>query len=130
MQELLTIFAIAGFLDTTQNVMGGALRGLLMPQKAALVYLVSFYIVMLPIGIVLAFPMGLDVNGIYLSFLPGCGTAVAFFTVTLCCINWENVALDAFHRVDSERSGSTGSTPQTPVAGSNLGQSLQPFPGD
>merc|ERR1712070_97432 len=47
MHELLTIFAIAGFLDTTQNVMGGALRGLLMPQKAALVYLVSFYVVML-----------------------------------------------------------------------------------
>lgn len=118
MHTLFCIFAISGFADTTQNVMGGALRGIGLADTAAFIYLVSFYFVMLPIGCILAFPVGMGVAGMYISFLPGCGTAVLLFGWILCRVDWIELSKEASRQMEYAQ-----------YDGARLEASLQPMGG-
>ena len=52
-QTLLTIYLLAGYPDNVSNVMGATLRGIGKQKAPAAVYLVSFYLIMLPVGCML-----------------------------------------------------------------------------
>lgn len=86
-------FPVVAVLDSTQNIMGGIMRGLGLVRAASYIYLVSFYAPMLPFGIVLAFPLGLGVRGIWYSMAAGPILAnIAFFILirfqlrcAVCC---------------------------------------------
>ncbi|CAJ1407598.1 unnamed protein product [Effrenium voratum] len=86
MQSLLLIFAFAGFPDTTQHVMSGALRGMGMATAGSVVYLLSYYGLMLPAGYALAFPFGLGVRGVWYAFGIGTSVAVGVFSVFLATL--------------------------------------------
>lgn len=75
MQSLLIIFGCVGFVDTTQNVMAGALRGMGKMTVSSVVYMLSYYGLMLPVGCLLAFRMGHGVRGVW--FAMGIGTTIA-----------------------------------------------------
>lgn len=102
MRRLLYIYGAAGYFDTLQNVMGGAVRGLGRPEVAAAIYLFSFYGVMLPAGCALAFWADLRVYGIWWSFAIGTGLATALFTRFLCQTDWVAAAASAGERMRRE----------------------------
>ncbi|CAE7777323.1 Slc47a2 [Symbiodinium sp. CCMP2592] len=80
-QSLLVIFAFAGLPDTTQHIMSGALRGMGKMAAGSVVYLVSYYGLMLPTGYALAFKFGYGVRGVWYAF--GIGTSIAVFVFSL-----------------------------------------------
>ncbi|CAJ1444784.1 unnamed protein product [Effrenium voratum] len=92
MQSLLLIFAFAGFPDTTQHVMSGALRGMGMATAGSVVYLLSYYGLMLPAGYALAFPFGLGVRGVWYAFGIGTSVAVGVFSVFLVRSSFRKLA--------------------------------------
>jgi len=85
MKRLLVIYAFAGFFDSTQNVMNGVLRGLGMQKVTTVVFILTFYVVMLPLGSLLSFSavFGCGVYGMWYSFGVGTGLAALVFAVYL-----------------------------------------------
>jgi len=81
--ECLSIYVFAGALDSAQNVMAGALRGLGRQNFAAVVILGCFWGILLPLGVILAFVVEHPHDpqerllGLWQSF--GVGTGVTFF---------------------------------------------------
>mmetsp|Transcript_114058 Transcript_114058/g.362628 ORF Transcript_114058/g.362628 Transcript_114058/m.362628 type:complete len:511 (+) Transcript_114058:95-1627(+) len=112
MQKLLCIFAVAGYFDSSQNVMGGALRGMGRTTVAVKTYIVAYWIVMLPCGCLLAFPLHLGIYGLWVSFVIGTVIAVLIFALTLRKVDYSLLAREASERVDAEESpGSAASKP-------------------
>lgn len=92
---LLLIYLIAGFSDSTQNVLGGILRGIGLQASAALITTATFYCVMLPTGCVLAFSAHLGVEGIWYSFTVGTALALVLQLVVLSRVDWQAQAAKA-----------------------------------
>lgn len=86
--RLLCFYAASGFLDSAQIVMGGVLRGLGRQETGALISMVAYYAVGLPVGLVLAFSLGQGIDGLVRSFLAANATAVLLCTVTLSRVPW------------------------------------------
>jgi len=102
MHKLLLIWAAVGYLDTSQNVLGGALRGLGWQRLAAATYIVAYYFLMLPGGILAAFPLHMGIFGIWGTL--GVGTAIAtlVFTLALGRIDFSAIAADVAARMETE----------------------------
>jgi len=83
LERLICIYAVSGFFDSIQTVMGGVLRGLGKQAVAAAVFASSFCGVMLPLGWALTFPGGWGVYGMWYSFQAGTGLAMLFFAFYL-----------------------------------------------
>jgi MATE family multidrug resistance protein len=78
-----TLLPIAGafqIADGVQVVGGGLMRGMGRPQAGAIVNLIGFYILGLPLAYVLAFPLGFGMAGIWWGLAAGLG-AVAIMLV-------------------------------------------------
>jgi MATE family multidrug resistance protein len=69
--QILPVAAAFQLADGTQAVAGGVLRGMGRPQVAALVNLLGYYVLALPLAYVLAFRMGLGLLGIWLALAVG-----------------------------------------------------------
>jgi MATE family multidrug resistance protein len=57
--------------DGTQVVAAGVLRGMGRPHAATLINLLGYYLLALPLGYVLAFPLGLGLRGIWYGLIAG-----------------------------------------------------------
>jgi MATE family multidrug resistance protein len=71
-----TLLPIAGafqIADGVQVVGGGLMRGMGRPQAGAVVNLIGFYVVGLPLAWLLAFPMDLGIVGIWWGLAAGLG---------------------------------------------------------
>lgn len=79
MAKLLCIFALSGFGDSTQVVIGGALRGVGLQSLTAGVFVVAYYIVTLPLAALAAFHMGMGIFGMWWGFVLGTGLAAVAF---------------------------------------------------
>eukprot|EP00435_Cladocopium_sp_Y103_P021531 s845_g5.t1 len=55
---LINIYCVAGYFDNVQNVIGGALRGVGINQAPAAVYLICYYLIMLPVGCCFVWTLG------------------------------------------------------------------------
>jgi MATE family multidrug resistance protein len=104
MQKLILIYLFAGYFDNTQNIMGGALRGLGQVTLPAIVYLVSFYCLMLPVGCALAWYAHMGVSGIWWSMAIGTSLAAMVFSVALCRVDWFAFASEASEKMRQEGS--------------------------
>jgi len=97
-QKLLMIYVLAGYADSAQNVMGSTLRGVGRQTTAVVIYLVSFYAVMLPLGCVLAWPFDFGVQGMWYSMVFGTSLAAAAFFMILHQLDWEQCACESDER--------------------------------
>ena len=70
---LLPIAAAFQIFDGLQVVGGGLMRGMGRPKAGAIVNLIGFYAIGLPLGWLLGFPMGLGVIGIWWGLVAGLG---------------------------------------------------------
>lgn len=102
MQQLLPIFAVAGFCDTMQMVMSGALRGIGLQGVAAATYLTVYYGVMLPGSIMAAFELDMGIFGVWGSFGMGTGLATVVFVLVLCRVDFPRVAAETCARLEVE----------------------------
>lgn len=102
MLELMHIYLLAGFTDTTQNVMGGCLRGAGYLRLATAVYLISFYLVMLPIACLFTWALRMGVDGVWWSFLVGTSIADVVFICTLIRTDWAALAVEASKRMQEQ----------------------------
>jgi len=105
MQSLLCIFAFAGYFDSNQNILGGGLRGIGHQNIASAGYIVGFYGFMLPLGVLLAFPLKIGVQGIWYSFVAGTGSACAFFLWYVRRLDFADVVAEAKVRMAAEEGG-------------------------
>ncbi len=69
--SLLIIAAFFQLSDGTQVVCAGALRGLQDVKVPSILIFVAYWVIALPVGYVLAFPLGLGANGIWIGLLIG-----------------------------------------------------------
>jgi len=130
MEKLLIIYAFAGFFDSTQNVMGGVLRGLGKQGVAAAVFIFAFYAVMLPLGLALSFPAQLGVYGMWYSFGAGTGLPTLFFALYLRPSVFATAVTDIQEgSTDVPTAGSflVGHAHATPITGSWLAPASQSF---
>eukprot|EP00439_Symbiodinium_sp_Y106_P063643 s735_g9.t2 len=97
-QKLLMIYVLAGYADSAQNVMGSTLRGVGRQTTAVVIYLVSFYAVMLPLGCVLAWPFDFGLQGMWYSMVFGTSLAAAAFFMILHQLDWEQCACESDER--------------------------------
>lgn len=70
---LLPIAAAFQIFDGLQVVGGGLMRGMGRPKAGAIVNLIGFYVIGLPLGWLLGFPMGLGVIGVWWGLVAGLG---------------------------------------------------------
>jgi len=109
-QNLFAIYVVAGLFDTTQNIMGAALRGLGLQMTAATVYCIAFYLIMLPAGCIFAFSFGLGVYGIWWSMALGTSIATVIFTLVLCRTRFAELAARASAEVAKQGQATRGSS--------------------
>lgn len=79
-----TLLPIAGafqIADGVQVVGGGLMRGMGRPQAGAIVNLVGFYIVGLPLAYLFAFPLGFGISGIWWGLAAGLGGVAVMLVV-------------------------------------------------
>jgi len=78
---LLPIAGAFQIADGLQVVGGGLMRGMGRPQAGAIVNLIGFYVVGLPLAWLLAFPLGLGLEGIWWGLAAGLGGVAAMLVV-------------------------------------------------
>jgi len=93
--DLLAIYAMVGFFDTSQSVMAGAMRGLGKPKISAIVYMVTSYVCMLPLAYIFSFPLHQGVYGVWRSMFMGPGIAFVTFVVLLSLVSYGRLASEA-----------------------------------
>mmetsp|Transcript_110011 Transcript_110011/g.200226 ORF Transcript_110011/g.200226 Transcript_110011/m.200226 type:complete len:484 (+) Transcript_110011:63-1514(+) len=102
-KALLLIYSGQGFFDATQCVMGSILRGLGNMKVPSVTYLVSYYLVMLPIGIFFAFPCHMGVSGVWWSMGIGTSFAAVLFAWVIAKTDFQVLTARALARMQSER---------------------------
>lgn len=100
---LLVISMVAGFGDSFQNVMGGVFRGLGKTKTASIIYLVCWYLVMLPTALLLAFTLGYGIEGVYWAMVMGTGIAAVMFACLLARTDWDASAAEAVERIRKDK---------------------------
>eukprot|EP00933_Yihiella_yeosuensis_P003145 TRINITY_DN10560_c2_g1_i1.p1 TRINITY_DN10560_c2_g1~~TRINITY_DN10560_c2_g1_i1.p1 ORF type:complete len:145 (+),score=30.29 TRINITY_DN10560_c2_g1_i1:85-519(+) len=89
---LLSVQLVAGVFDSAQSVLGGACRGAGKLKAASVTYLWSFYAVMLPLALFLAFPLRDGIVGIYWAMVIGTFLAASALATTLLRADWTALA--------------------------------------
>jgi MATE family multidrug resistance protein len=85
--RILPIAAAFQLADATQVIAGGILRGMGRPYIAALINLLGYYALALPLAYTLGFPLGLGLFGIWLALAVGLlAVALALLTAVRRCI--------------------------------------------
>lgn len=110
---LINIYCVAGYFDNVQNVIGGALRGVGINQAPAAVYLICYYLIMLPVGCCFVWPLKLGVYGMWWSMVLGTGMATIALAVLLYRVDWAGKAAESEER----RLKDDISTPSTGTSG-------------
>eukprot|EP00931_Biecheleriopsis_adriatica_P029006 TRINITY_DN17278_c0_g1_i2.p1 TRINITY_DN17278_c0_g1~~TRINITY_DN17278_c0_g1_i2.p1 ORF type:complete len:499 (-),score=82.12 TRINITY_DN17278_c0_g1_i2:292-1617(-) len=100
---LLAVNLVAGFFDSSQNVMGGICRGIGKLRAASATYLWSFYALMLPLSLLLAFPLKDGIVGVYLAMVVGTACAALALALILRRTDWQALAEETKARLDRER---------------------------
>ncbi|GER44180.1 MATE efflux family protein [Striga asiatica] len=86
-------------------VCGGVLRGTAKPWLGTYGNVLGFYVVALPVGVVLGFRVGMGLEGLVLGFVGGVTACLAVVLVFVARIDWEDEVDKARRRVEIISSG-------------------------
>ncbi|CAH6720816.1 ethionine resistance-conferring protein 1 [[Candida] jaroonii] len=99
-KQLITLAAINQIFDSFNVLGAGVLRGQGKQRIGSILNMISYYIIALPIGYILAFPYGHGVAGLWCGLI--CG--VAFLAVSECVViyfsDWEAIFIESYNRHD------------------------------
>ncbi|PIA49929.1 hypothetical protein AQUCO_01300572v1 [Aquilegia coerulea] len=87
-KKMMLIMAISEVVNFPLAVGGGIVRGTARPWLAMYANLSGFYFLALPLGVVLAFKVGLRLSGLLLGFLVGMIACLILLLVFVMRINW------------------------------------------
>lgn len=79
--QLIIIAALFQLSDGTQAVGIGILRGLTDVKGPTIITFVAYWVISLPVGYLLGFPVGLGVNGVWIGLLIGLTVSAVFLTI-------------------------------------------------
>ena len=86
---MMLIMALVEVVNFPVAVCGGIVRGTARPWLAMYANLGGFYLIALPLGVVLAFKAALGLGGLLIGFLIGMVVCLALLLVFVARINWE-----------------------------------------
>ncbi len=97
---VLPIAAIYQFGDAVNSAIGGVLRGCGRQKVGAKLNLIGYYIIGLPVALVLAFKFNLGLNGLW----AGLATTIFLLSISLCTVvwytNWDRQVEKAYIRIN------------------------------
>ncbi|XP_073395005.1 protein DETOXIFICATION 16 isoform X3 [Physcomitrium patens] len=97
--QVMPILACLSCVDSIQGVLSGVVRGGGWQTFGAVTNLSSYYVVGLPVGILLAFKYHYNDFGFWIGMLGGILTQVLILSMATARTNWEQQARDAVNRV-------------------------------
>ena len=100
--EIMPFVALFQIADGMNGSCGGVLRGMGRQHLGAAVNLVSYYCFALPLGIYLAFPVGLGLQGLWVGQCVALYCAGILEWIIVACSQWEEEVRRAFKRMDTE----------------------------
>ncbi|XP_061994729.1 protein DETOXIFICATION 8-like isoform X1 [Rosa rugosa] len=102
------LICLSVFMDSLQAVLSGVARGSGWQHLGAYVNLGAFYLVGLPVAMVLGFPVHLRGKGLWIGIVVGSAVQSTLLGCITCFTNWTKQAKLARDRIFAERSSSTG----------------------
>nr|XP_030717149.1 multidrug and toxin extrusion protein 2 isoform X9 [Globicephala melas] len=115
--KVLPLYVVFHLFEAVCCLYGGVLRGTGRQAFGAVVNAVTYYVIGLPLGIVLTFVVGLGITGLWLGMLACVCLAAAAFVTYTACMDWKRAAEEVQKRV--------GPPPQ---AAESTAPSLRPGP--
>ncbi|OMO97297.1 Multi antimicrobial extrusion protein [Corchorus capsularis] len=94
-KKMMLLMAVVEVVNFPLAVCGGIVRGTARPWLAMYANLGGFYLVALPLGIVLAFKAALGLSGLLLGFLVGMTACLALLLLMVARIKWHEEAAKA-----------------------------------
>ncbi|ONK71678.1 uncharacterized protein A4U43_C04F11220 [Asparagus officinalis] len=91
-RKMMMVMAIVEVVNFPVAVCGGIVRGTARPWLGMYASLGGFYLVALPLAVVLAFRAKLGLSGLLLGFLVGSAVSAILLVVFIVCINWSKEA--------------------------------------
>ena len=87
-------------MDTAQNIMGGVLRGAGKQKIGAIAYITLFYLIAIPLGIILAIKYDMGIKGQWIGIMVGCTLILIVMLIYYFCImNWDNIIEESQKRI-------------------------------
>uniref|UniRef100_F6RWU8 Multidrug and toxin extrusion protein n=1 Tax=Xenopus tropicalis TaxID=8364 RepID=F6RWU8_XENTR len=97
--QVIPIYIAFHLFESISCVAGGILRGTGRQKIGAIINMVGYYLIGLPLAAALMFAVNIGIKGLW-SGMAICGIfLVAFFTIYLSRLNWQNVCVEAQKRV-------------------------------
>ncbi|XP_022416515.1 multidrug and toxin extrusion protein 2 isoform X1 [Delphinapterus leucas] len=97
--KVLPLHVVFHLFEAVCCLYGGVLRGTGRQAFGAVVNAVTYYIVGLPLGVVLTFVVGLGITGLWLGLLACVFLAAAAFVTYTACMDWKRAAEEVQKRV-------------------------------
>eukprot|EP00831_Metopus_contortus_P072727 TRINITY_DN66349_c0_g1_i1.p1 TRINITY_DN66349_c0_g1~~TRINITY_DN66349_c0_g1_i1.p1 ORF type:complete len:207 (+),score=46.81 TRINITY_DN66349_c0_g1_i1:103-723(+) len=102
--NLLILLAVVEFFDSIQCVCGGIVKGIGKQAIATCASLASYYVIMQPVALLLAFYFELGVYGFWIGNSIGQLSAMIFYAGIILSQDWREVVEDAQFRLNQELS--------------------------
>ncbi|KAJ4929628.1 hypothetical protein JOQ06_018651 [Pogonophryne albipinna] len=122
--DVMKMFGVIHVAEAIAGVTGGIVRGTGKQMIGAVCNLVGFYLIGLPIGVSLMFPVKMGIVGLWSGFLISVLIQSVFFIVFLCKLNWTKVTEEALIRAGvhiTERNKIFGIENKAPDSGEKQG---------
>uniref|UniRef100_A0A8C5FXG1 Multidrug and toxin extrusion protein n=1 Tax=Gadus morhua TaxID=8049 RepID=A0A8C5FXG1_GADMO len=126
--DVMILYGFVHVAETIAGVTGGVIRGVGKQKVGALCNMVGYYVFGLPIGILLMFPAGLGIVGLWLGLFVCVAIESGFYLVYLPKMDWQKVTKEALVRAGAhltdrkenpvmEHKGATQVTPEQGASG-------------
>ncbi|XP_024420920.2 multidrug and toxin extrusion protein 2 [Desmodus rotundus] len=127
--KVLPIYIVFQLFEGICCVYSGVLRGTGRQAFGALANAIAYYVIGLPLGIVLTFLVGMGIVGLWLGMLACVLLAAAAFVTYTARINWKLAAEEAQKRMGLPQQGKTGTANEANEASVASVASVAPRPG-
>ncbi|XP_059989821.1 multidrug and toxin extrusion protein 2-like [Lagenorhynchus albirostris] len=97
--KVLPLYVVFHLFEAVCCLYGGVLRGTGRQAFGAVVNAVTYYVIGLPLGVVLTFVVGLGITGLWLGMLACVCLAAAAFVIYTACMDWKRAAEEVQKRV-------------------------------
>lgn len=102
-EETLPIFTVMLFFDYLQGVTSGTIRAIGYQDIGTVICLVGYWIISIPISYVLAFPVDLELLGIWLGVPSGTLISSICFSAILLRSDWKSLANQITNRIQEDK---------------------------
>ncbi|KAL2324160.1 hypothetical protein Fmac_023218 [Flemingia macrophylla] len=99
--DMVPLLSLSVILDTLQGTLSGIARGCGWQHKGAYVNLGAYYVLGIPIAVILGFWVQLRGKGLWIGILVGAFSQTVMLSCITCFTNWEKQAIKARERIFS-----------------------------